>query len=98
MHYYYLPIVNDAPFTMTAEHCKKAIEAMFGPAMRKLNMPGEFVLLNRINFGLNSIFARLGANENFHRMARRHFFEESDVAKYEAAHGGEQPKKEEAQT
>jgi predicted unusual protein kinase regulating ubiquinone biosynthesis (AarF/ABC1/UbiB family) len=74
MHYYYLPIVNDAPFTMTAEHCKKAIEAMFGPAMRKLNMPGEFVLLNRINFGLNSIFARLGANENFHRMAKRHFF------------------------
>lgn len=81
MHYYYLPISTDEPFTMTTEHCKKAIEAMFGPAMRRLNMPGDFVLLNRINFGLNSIFARLGARENFHRMARRYFLKEGDVAR-----------------
>jgi hypothetical protein len=47
-------------------------------------MPGEFVMLNRINFGLNSIFARLGVAENYHRMSRRHFFKEGDAARYEA--------------
>jgi predicted unusual protein kinase regulating ubiquinone biosynthesis (AarF/ABC1/UbiB family) len=82
MHYYYLPVLTDEPFVMTAEHCKKAIEAMFGPAMRKLNMPGEFVLLNRISFGLNSIFARLGARENFRRLTWKYFFKEGDLEKY----------------
>lgn len=81
MRYYYLPLIEDAPFLMTAEHCKKAIEAMFGPAMRKLNMPGDFVLLNRINFGLNSVFARLGAYENWHRMAKRYWLSEADKAR-----------------
>ena len=85
MHFYYLPIMRDEPFLMTAEHCKKAVGAMFGPAMRKLNMPGEFVLLNRINFGLNSIFARLDACENFHRISRGYFFKEGDLARYETA-------------
>ena len=88
MHYYYLPIARDEPFLMTAEHSQKAIEAMFGPAMRKLNMPGDFVLLNRINFRPNSIFARLGARENFHRMLRRYFFKEGDCG---AARGGAAP-------
>jgi predicted unusual protein kinase regulating ubiquinone biosynthesis (AarF/ABC1/UbiB family) len=88
MRYYYLPILEDAPFAVTSEYCHKAIAAMFGPAMRRLNMPGDFVLLNRINFGLNSIFARLGARENFHRMARRHFFREGDDERYERSANG----------
>ena len=76
MRYYYLPILEDAPFEMTSDYCRQAIGAMFGPAMRKLNMPGEFLLFNRITFGLNSIFARLGARENFQRRASRYFFAE----------------------
>jgi predicted unusual protein kinase regulating ubiquinone biosynthesis (AarF/ABC1/UbiB family) len=82
MHYYYLPLKEDAPFTMTSAYCQKAVGAMFGPAMRKLNMPGDFVMLNRINFGLNSVFARLGASENFHRLARRYFFRPGDEERY----------------
>jgi predicted unusual protein kinase regulating ubiquinone biosynthesis (AarF/ABC1/UbiB family) len=82
MRFYYQPLIDDAPYEMTAAYCKQAIEAMFGPAMRRMNMPGDFVLLNRITFGLNSIFARLGARENFHRMARRYFFDEGDEARW----------------
>ena len=86
MRFYYLPLLEDEPFEMTAAHCKQAIGAMFGPAMRRMNMPGEFVLLNRINFGLNSLFARLGARENFHRRSRKYFFGEGDEERWLRSH------------
>ena len=80
MHYYYLPLLADADLLITPEHCKQAIGAMFGPAMRKLNMPGDFVLLTRINFGLNSIQARLAVPENWRRASERYFFPEGQAA------------------
>jgi predicted unusual protein kinase regulating ubiquinone biosynthesis (AarF/ABC1/UbiB family) len=83
IRYYYLPILHDREFTFTKDYCKRAIGTMFGPNMRKLNMPGHFVMLNRITFGLNSIFATLGATENFHRMARRQYFGPGDVERWD---------------
>jgi hypothetical protein len=37
--------------------------------MRKLNLPPEYLLLNRIHWGVNSILARLRATANWHRIA-----------------------------
>jgi len=84
LRYYYLPILHDREFVFTADYCKRAVGVMFGPNMRKLNMPGDFVMLNRITFGLNSIFAQLGARANWHRMARRQYFEPGDAERWEA--------------
>ena len=58
---WYRPLLIDEPFLFTAEYCKEAMSQMFGENMRLLNMPPEYVMLNRITFGLNSIMAKLGA-------------------------------------
>lgn len=39
--------------------------------LMKLNLPGEFLFLFRIRFGLMSILARLGAQANWYRLERR---------------------------
>jgi hypothetical protein len=36
--------------------------------MLKLRLPGEFLFLFRIRFGLMSVLARLGACQNWHRL------------------------------
>src|SRR5680860_1922224 len=38
--------------------------------LRKLNLPPDYLLLNRIQWGVNSILARLGATANWHRIAK----------------------------
>jgi predicted unusual protein kinase regulating ubiquinone biosynthesis (AarF/ABC1/UbiB family) len=38
----------------------------------KLTLPGEFLFLFRIRFGLLSVLARLGARANWYRLERRH--------------------------
>ena len=38
--------------------------------MMKLRLPGEFLFLFRIRFGLMSILGRLGARANWHRLER----------------------------
>lgn len=77
---YYRPLLVDEPFLFTTEYCKEAITQMFGDNMRKLNMPPEYLLLNRITFGLNSIMAKLGAHENWRRLSLRYFYSEDEIA------------------
>jgi predicted unusual protein kinase regulating ubiquinone biosynthesis (AarF/ABC1/UbiB family) len=74
MEPYYRPILRDERFLFTAEYCKEAIVQMFGENLRLLNMPPEYVLLNRITFGLNSIMAQLRACENFRRLGWKYFY------------------------
>jgi hypothetical protein len=38
--------------------------------LRQVNMPGDFVLLNRLQWGLWPILAILGARNNWHRIHR----------------------------
>ena len=45
----------------------------------RINLPKDFVFLNRITFGLNSIMLKLDAAENFHAMHRRYDYPESSV-------------------
>ena len=85
---YYRPILIDGPFEFTTEYCKEAISQMFGDNMRKLNMPRQYVLLNRITFGLNSIMAKLGANENWRALSLPYFYSAEEL---EAMADGSRP-------
>lgn len=70
------PFVEDAEFAFSAEWLGRASEVMSPTGTWGLNLPRDFVFMNRITFGLNAIFHQLGARENFHRMTRRYFYPE----------------------
>ncbi len=72
--WFYLPILEDAEFEFTPAYCKQALSVIFGENMRLLNMPPEYVMLNRITFGLNSIMSRLGAKENWRKLSMQYYF------------------------
>ena len=40
--------------------------------LMKLTLPGEFLFLLRIRFGLMSVLARLGARANWYRLERQY--------------------------
>jgi len=69
------PVVDDAPFTYTAEFAREIMRTTSDPRagwldlLRKLNLPADYLLLNRIQLGVNSILARLGATANWHRIS-----------------------------
>jgi predicted unusual protein kinase regulating ubiquinone biosynthesis (AarF/ABC1/UbiB family) len=62
---------QDQVFTFTPEWVREAFAVMDPTKQTQINLPPDFVFLNRITFGLNSILLKLGASENFHRMHRR---------------------------
>lgn len=68
------PMLVDEPVTYTRDYARRAIAAMldphspYQPVLRKLAMPGEYLLLNRIAFGLNSVLGRLEPTANWHRI------------------------------
>jgi predicted unusual protein kinase regulating ubiquinone biosynthesis (AarF/ABC1/UbiB family) len=61
------PIVAEQPFTYTAEWAREVIAATSDPRagyldmIRTLNLPPDFLVLNRIQWGINSVLAALGA-------------------------------------
>jgi len=73
------PFAEDAEFGFEPAWLAKAGEVMSPGNTWGLNLPREFVFMNRITFGLNAIFHQLGAHENFHRMTRRYFYPEEAV-------------------
>ncbi|MBP7929481.1 MAG: AarF/ABC1/UbiB kinase family protein [Acidimicrobiia bacterium] len=68
------PVLADEIFTYTPEFAEAAVKANFDPSgewgdlQKHFKMPREFVFLNRINLGLNSILAQLSATGNWHRI------------------------------
>jgi hypothetical protein len=46
----------------------------FAPLSRRLNMPPDFVFVNRIQWGVVSLLAQLGARNNWHRIHRELVF------------------------
>lgn len=62
---------EDRVFTFTSEWVREAFAVMDPTKQTKINLPPDFVFLNRITFGLNSILLKLEASENFHQMHRR---------------------------
>jgi predicted unusual protein kinase regulating ubiquinone biosynthesis (AarF/ABC1/UbiB family) len=69
--WFYHPVQHDKPFTYTLEYAREALKRTFDPAgehakmMKNFNLPPSFVVLNRIQWGLNAVLAQLNATANW---------------------------------
>jgi predicted unusual protein kinase regulating ubiquinone biosynthesis (AarF/ABC1/UbiB family) len=68
------PILRDEEFTYTPEFARDVIRTTTDPRLgyvdllRRLNLPPDYLTLNRIQWGVNSILGRLRAHRNWHRI------------------------------
>ncbi len=68
---YTQPVLAEQPFTFTREFAGEVIRSTADPrsrysdVLRKLNLPPDYLLLNRIQWGLNSVLARLEASNDW---------------------------------
>jgi predicted unusual protein kinase regulating ubiquinone biosynthesis (AarF/ABC1/UbiB family) len=68
----YEPLAGDRRWTYTTDYARRLIAASTDPAqgmestLRRLTMPPEYILLNRIQFGVNSLLARLQPTADWH--------------------------------
>ena len=78
--YFYEPIQEDREFAFSREYNARSFKQIFKPdgkfggLSKQLNMPRDFVFVNRIQWGVHSILAHLGARANFHRIQRELLF------------------------
>jgi len=70
---------QDRVFTFTKDWVREAFSVMDPTKQTRINLPKDFVFLNRITFGLNSIMLKLGASENFHKLHRRYNYPAENV-------------------
>ncbi len=63
MEYLYLPFKSAKPFTYSHDYVRESYAKLLfdNPNQRKTAMPAEWVYLNRLQWGLNSVLAHLGA-------------------------------------
>ena len=72
--YFYEAWRADRDFQFTREYAGRSLRMVFSPEgkfagiTKRLNMPPDFVLVNRIQWGVYSLLADLGANANWHRI------------------------------
>jgi predicted unusual protein kinase regulating ubiquinone biosynthesis (AarF/ABC1/UbiB family) len=80
--YFYEPFHHDRVFEFTREYNSQSLGHVFRPQGRfavmakKLNMPPDFVFVNRIQWGVVSLLATLGARGNWHRIHKEFLLEE----------------------
>lgn len=78
--YFYEPFREDRVFCFNHEYTRRSFRMVFAPEGRfsgfskKLNMPRHFVFVNRIQWGVYSVLAELGAEANWHRIHREYIF------------------------
>ncbi len=77
--YHARPFAKDEVFTFTEGYLLEAGQTMRLDSIKRFNLPPDLVLFNRITFGLNAIFQRLGASENFHRHYRRYIYADENA-------------------
>ncbi len=69
------PVLADRVWTYTPDFAREVLRTTSDPRagyydlLRSLNLPPDYVLLNRIQLGVNSILGRLGATANWYRIA-----------------------------
>ncbi len=69
--YFYHPVLENKPFSYTNEYAREALKRTFDPSgehsekMKWFNLPPAFVVLNRIQWGLNAVLAGLNATNNW---------------------------------
>ncbi|WP_370326416.1 ABC1 kinase family protein [Euzebya sp.] len=67
----YEPLAGDREWTYSRDYARRLISASTDPSqgmeptLRRLTMPAEYILLNRIQFGVNSLLARLQPTANW---------------------------------
>ena len=72
--HFYDFVTTDGEYTMTKEYAAKSVRHIFDPSgrfseiSRTANVPRDFVILQRINLGLMSLFAELNATRNWRRI------------------------------
>lgn len=91
--YHARPFAKDEVFAFTSEYLHEAAETMKIDTVKRFNLPPDLIFFNRITFGLNAIFGRLDARENFHRYYRRYIFPDENVPPSLAHVGVELPSK-----
>lgn len=80
--YFYEPLQEDRVFTYTRAYNAKSFgmvfkpEGRFAPIAQKGNMPRDFVFVNRIQWGVVSLLAQLGASGNWHRIHREFIYDD----------------------
>ncbi len=68
---YSRPIVAEQPFTYTPEFAAEVISPAMDPksryfdTLRKVNLPPDYLLLNRIQWGINSVLGKLRATNDW---------------------------------
>ena len=64
MRYLYRPFLQEEPFTYNDEYVRESYNLMMwkNPNKMKLGMPPEWLFLNRLQWGLNSVLARMHAS------------------------------------
>ncbi len=73
MEYLYRPFKSKTPFTYTEEYVRESYDLLVlkSPNQRTASMPPEWLLLNRLQWGMNSVLAQLGATAIFGESFRR---------------------------
>lgn len=73
MEYLYRPFKAKTPFTYTDEYVKESYDLLVlkSPNQRLAAMPAEWLLLNRLQWGMNAVLAQLGATSLWGTMFRR---------------------------
>lgn len=68
------PMNADAPYTYTPDYARRVTatstdsSSEYNADLSRLAMPAEYLLLNRITFGVNSLLARIEPTANWHRI------------------------------
>jgi predicted unusual protein kinase regulating ubiquinone biosynthesis (AarF/ABC1/UbiB family) len=74
------PLIEDRSWTYTPEFAREVVRTTTDPRagyldmLRKLNLPRDYLLLNRIQWGVNSILGRLRASANWYRITREFWY------------------------
>jgi len=76
--YHFEPLRDDAVFTYDRAYADRAHEVLRLAELRRLGLPRELLVFNRISFGFNALMVDLGASANFHRIYRRYLDPEGD--------------------
>jgi predicted unusual protein kinase regulating ubiquinone biosynthesis (AarF/ABC1/UbiB family) len=80
--YFYEPFRSDRTFAFTNEYNSASLKMIFKPEgeftglQKQLNLPPDFVFVNRIQWGVYSIMAQLGATGNYHKIHREYLYGE----------------------
>jgi predicted unusual protein kinase regulating ubiquinone biosynthesis (AarF/ABC1/UbiB family) len=79
MGFFYEPFSRDEEYLFTTEYTSRSLahvfdsrDPRFGQVPKQSNMPRDFVLLNRLQWGLWPLLADLGARNHWHRIHREY--------------------------